>query len=92
MHDRFDSGDNLFGLLNTFFSPCVSLEGEKNKHSPLEENKMIRPMLSDARDINQVLNEYRRMANKKIYEEVMRLKEQEYEDKKMEKKRPLSEG
>ncbi len=47
---------------------------------------MIRPMLNDARDINQVLNEYRRMANKKIYEEVMRLKEQEHEDKLVEKK------
>jgi len=53
---------------------------------------MIRPMFSDASDINRVLNEYRRMANKKIYEEVMRLKEQEYEEKQAEKKHPSSEG
>lgn len=64
-------------------------EGEK---TPSEENKMIRPMFSDASDINRVLNEYRRMANKKIYEEVMRLKEQEYEEKQAEKKHPSSEG
>lgn len=53
---------------------------------------MIKPMLSDARDINRVLDEYRRMANKKIYEEVMRLKEQEYKDKQIEKKHPSNEG
>ncbi len=53
---------------------------------------MIRPMLNDARDINQVLNEYRRMANKKIYEEVMRLREERHEEKQIEKKHPSNEG